>query len=670
MKRKLSRRDFIKLAGAGAAASAVVGYGVYRESSGEPVVERTPFAVEELTANLDGLAPILIVTSRDSQSRFGAYLAEILRAEGVNCFHKADIASLTLELVRVYDVVILAEMSLTNEQIQIFEGYVSQGGKLVAMKPAEGLASVFGVERAAGTLSDAYLRTAAEYPACKGINPSTLQFHGDADLYDIVGAEGIAWLYVDRETLSPNPAITINRFGTGRAVAFAYNLPQSIALMRQGNPKLVDQDIDGIPGVRTVDKFVGWIDLDRIHIPQADEQQRLFVNILAQLSKKPLPRIWYFPEDKKSVLIATGDCHGNPAQFIEEVLTRVDARRGHFTIFYGPQIVSDIGRAERWVRFWLTDHVPVVGDILSKEFVSPTPHMVANWRARGHEFALHPYVDVDLESDWLEYWKEFTGRGYAPVPPTVRTHRILWKGWTETARWQASLGIRMNFDYYHVGPSLQKGNSEWPNGHLTGSGRPMKFIDDQGRVLDIYQQLTHVTDEHLIPMDVPGWGGWPKLTAQQAVEVSKYMLDRSVKNGDYCAICGQFHVDPLQVGGDPAEKSAIFLDGTLDYAQELGVPIISGQEWLAFTDLRHDADFTDLTWDSNSSTLTFNLLPPDQTDSTLTILLPAHYNERFLVSASVDGVATPINSRLDLGGMEYVLIIVNGQEHRFQANYS
>ncbi|HSQ40112.1 MAG TPA: hypothetical protein VLM78_08110, partial [Anaerolineales bacterium] len=501
-------------------------------------------------------------------------------------------------------------------------------------------------------------------------NPSSMQIHGESHLYALAGAQAIAWLYADRETATEDPAITVNVFGEGLAVAFAFDLAKSIALMRQGNPKLIDQDNDGLPGVRTVDKFAGWIDLDRIHIPQADEQQRLFVNILAQLNNGPLPRRWYFPGEEKSVLIATGDSHMNPANFIEDVLTRVEARGGHFSVYYSPQIVSDIGRAERLARFWLTDNVQLISEILGDEFGSPTPLMVESWRARGHEIALHPYVDTELEGGWLEYWKEFTGRGYAPVPHTVRTHRVLWSGWTESARWQASLGIHMNFDYYHVGPSMQKKNGEWPNGHLTGSGRPMKFIDEQGRILDIYQQLTQIADEHLIPMDVPGWGGWPGLTSQQAVEVSKYILDRSVKDGDYCAICGQFHVDPFQVGGEPAEKGGIFLEGTLDYAKELGVPIISGEEWLAFTDLRHDANFADVTWDANASTLTFRLLPPNQTDSTLTVLLPVFHAGKTLTSVSMDGVSSLVDTRLVLGGAEYALVIVSAQEHALQAIYS
>jgi len=196
----------------------------------------------------------------------------------------------------------------------------------------------------------------------------------------------------------------------------------------------------------------------------------------------------------------------------------------------------------------------------------------------------------------------------------------------------------------------------------------MKFIDENGRIIDLYQQLTQIADEHLIPMNVPGWGGWPQLSAQEAVEVSKTLLDRSV-NGDYCAIGGQFHIDPFQLGGNPAEKGRIFLEGTLDYAYQLDVPILSAQEWLDFTDLRHDANFTDLRWDSNASTLSFNLLPPDQPESMLTVLLPLHHADKALSVASVDGVSASLSARIVVGGVEYALLIVSAQVHAIQATY-
>jgi hypothetical protein len=668
MKRKITRRDFLKLAGAGAAVTAVAGYGVFQESNGDPIVERDPYVANEHTSNPDGSVPILILTNKDAANRFGAYLGEILRAEGVNCFHTADSLSLSVDLIQPYDIVLLAETPFNTAQVETLEGYVARGGRLVSMRPAEDVGSIFGWERSGGALSEAYLKVESSHPASAGINPSSLQFHGTADLYNATHAEVIAWLYKDRDTTSNQPAIVLNQFGEGIAVAFAFDLAKSVAYMRQGNPDIANQDLDGLDGARTVDMFVDWIDLERIHIPQADEQQRWLVTILVYLSKRPLPRLWYFPEDKKSVLIATGDSHSNPANFIEDVLQSVDERGGHMTVYYSPQIVNDAGRAARWSRFWLTDNVPLISNLLGEEFGSPTPQTVADWRARGHEITLHPYVETGLD-EWYLYWKEFTGRGYGPVSQTVRTHRVLWTGWMETARVQAMHGMRMNFDYYHVGPSMQKKNGEWTNGHLTGSGRPMKFIDEQGRIIDLYQQLTQVTDEHNIPMDVPEWGGYAGLSAQETVEVSKYLLDRSVKFGDYCAIGGQFHIDPFQLGGDPAEKGRIFLEGTLDYANELGVPILSAQEWLWFTDARHDTDFEDVIWDANASSLTFSLIPPNSPLPTLTVLLPASHADKSISSILVDGVTTSASVRLVLGGVEYVQAILPAKQQTIQAMY-
>ena len=671
MKRKLSRRDFLKLAGAGTAVvvPSALGVGVYRTALGEVPSKHSPFVEIVHTSDLDGSVPILLIVDRESANPFGMYFTEILRAEGVNSFHTTDLSTLQSASLEKYDIAILAETQLTAAQAGMFETYITRGGQLVSMKATDNLETVFGVERGEGALSKGYVKTEPSHPVTAGINPSTLQVHDTANLFTLVGAQPIAWLYSDRDTATENPAIAVNQFGEGSAVLFAFDLAKSTAYMRQGNPELANQDIDGLDGVRTVDMFVDWIDLERIQIPQADEQQRLFVNILAQLSSSPLPRLWYFPEDKKSVLVATGDSHSNPAEFIEDVLSRVEKRGGHFTVYYSPQIVSDVGRAARWSRFWLTDHVPPVSSLLGEEFGSPTPLMVEDWRARGHEITLHPYVETGLD-EWELYWKEFTGRGYRPLSQTVRTHRVLWTGWMETARLQASYGMRMNFDFYHVGPSLQKKNGEWPNGHLIGSGRPMKFIDEQGRIIDLYQQHTHIADEHLIPMDVPGWGGLAGLTGQGAVDVAKYLLDRSVKHGDYCAIGGQFHVDPFQLGGDPAEKGGIFLEGTLDYANELGVPILSAEEWLVFTELRHDSEFIDILWNANASTLTFKLLPPDITESTLTVLIPLDHVNKTLTSLKVDGVTTSLNNRLVLGGAEFVLVILGTREHTIQSVYS
>src|SRR5207237_3795222 len=78
----------------------------------------------------------------------------------------------------------------------------------------------------------------------------------------------------------------------------------------------------GIAPVRSDDQFVGakagdvqpdWINLSKVAIPQADEQQRLLANLILVMNatRKPLPRLWYFPRGKKAVVVMTGDDHAN-----------------------------------------------------------------------------------------------------------------------------------------------------------------------------------------------------------------------------------------------------------------------------------------------------------------------------------------------------------------------
>ncbi len=54
-----------------------------------------------------------------------------------------------------------------------------------------------------------------------------------------------------------------------------------------------------------------WVDRDKIPIPQADEQQRLFARLVQQLVGRnhPMPQLWYFPGTAKTMLILTSDAH-------------------------------------------------------------------------------------------------------------------------------------------------------------------------------------------------------------------------------------------------------------------------------------------------------------------------------------------------------------------------
>src|SRR5215470_17859293 len=68
-----------------------------------------------------GTAPILLVTnSANTADPYGAYLGEILRAEGLNEFDTLDISAVTASDLSGHLVTVLAQTSLTSAQAQLF----------------------------------------------------------------------------------------------------------------------------------------------------------------------------------------------------------------------------------------------------------------------------------------------------------------------------------------------------------------------------------------------------------------------------------------------------------------------------------------------------------------------------------------------------------------------
>ena len=54
-----------------------------------------------------------------------------------------------------------------------------------------------------------------------------------------------------------------------------------------------------------------WLDTNKIAIPQADEQQRLLLNLITLMERDrlPLPRFWYLPRGEKAAVVMSGDDH-------------------------------------------------------------------------------------------------------------------------------------------------------------------------------------------------------------------------------------------------------------------------------------------------------------------------------------------------------------------------
>ncbi len=519
--------------------------------------------------------PILVINS--ASATFGHYYAEILRSEGFNAFAVADISTISASTLASYDVVVLAPTTLSAAQVTLFTDWVNGGGNLIAMRPDPQLASLFGITATGSTLSNAYLLVDTSKSPGNGIVNQTIQFHGTADRYTLNDASSLAALYNTATTATTNPALTLRSVGAngGQAAAFAYDLATSIVYTRQGNPAWAAQERDGFTPIRSDDKFYGnaigdpqpdWVDLGKVAIPQADEQQRLLANLILEMNsdRKPLPRFWYFPRGKKAVVIMTGDDHGN------------NGTAGRFDQF---KVASPAGCS-------VTDWECVRGTSYLYPNTPLTDAQAATYHTDGFEIGLHvntncaDFTPASLETFYTQQINDWTTKyGSVPAPITQRHHCIAWSDWVTGAKVQLTHGIRLDTSYYFWPPGWVLNRP----GFFTGSGMPMRFADLDGTLIDVYHAATQMTDE----------------SGQQYPFTIDALLDRALGvEGYYGAFTINAHTDVAQI----PESDAI-----LASAPPRGVPIVSSRQMLDWLDFRNSSSFGSLTWSGNA--LSFTVVP-------------------------------------------------------------
>jgi hypothetical protein len=510
--------------------------------------------------------PILVIAS--SANPFGRYFAEILRTEGLNYFTATDIQNVTPTVLAEHRVVILGEMSLNSAQVTMLTDWVNGGGRLVAMRPDKQLAGLLGLTDAGATVANKYLLIDTSGDPGAGLVSQTIQFHGAADLYTLNGATALATLYSDATTPTTYPALTLRAVGGGGggggyAVAFTYDLARSVVYTRQGNPAWVGQDRDG-RGFRAQDMFYGaasgdvqpdWIDLNKVAIPQADEQQRLLAKLIQRMDGMPLPRFWYFPRMKKAIVIMTGDDEGSG---------QTPGRWDHY-IAQSPAGCS--------VADWecVRGSSYIIG-------ISGTDAQALYYTNLGFELGVHVntgcagWTPSQLENYYSTQLAAFQAAFPSiPAPASERTHCIAWSDWDTNAHVQATHNIRLDTNYYYWPP-------EWVQnrpGYFTGSGMMMRFADLDGTMVDNYQSATQIPDES-------------GLSLPYAIDA---MLDKALgQEGYYGAIDCNMHTTSAGHSGS---------DAIVASAQARGIPVVSGRQMAEWLDGRNGSKFGDMTWDGN-----------------------------------------------------------------------
>jgi hypothetical protein len=518
--------------------------------------------------------PILVVTSNGDG--FGTYLPEILRAEGLNEFDVADIGSVGPETLAAHGVVVLGRTSLSDAQVAMLSAWVQGGGNLVAMRPDKKLAGLLGLTDAGGTRDEGNLTSVAG-----GVTGASMRFHGSADLYGLAGASPVATLD------SGQPAVTLRDVGGagGQAAAFTYDLARSVVYTRQGNPAWAGTERDGNgEAIRSDDMFFGgaqpdWVDLSRVQVPTADEQQRMLANLVIGMEndRMPLPRFWYLPRGLKAAVVLTGDDHnynrgGTNGQFNRYLADSPagcsvelwQCVRSTSYLFPGVSVSNAQAAAFQAQGFELALHL----------WVSGNPAGQASGDGNCHNFPSTASVANDLAQQLAVFRSIYPS---IAAPASNRNHCIVYSDWSSVPRVELANGIRLDTNYYYWPASWVQDRP----GFFTGSGFPQRFAETDGSLIDVYQATTQLTDE----------------SGQSIGSEAAALLDNAIgPAGYYGVFTANMHTD------EPDSPDA---DVLVAAAKARGVPVVSARQMLTWLDGRNASSFQGLAF--NGGRLTFSV---------------------------------------------------------------
>lgn len=494
----------------------------------------------------------VLVRSQQPENKYGPYTAQMLRSDGISSFALVDMDGQNAGpngTAGAPALIILTRCRLRAKEQDRLLSYVRHGGSLIVFRPSYRLCEALGLTARFTVTKKAYLLPDPDHPATTAFPREPIQCHWATEHWGLGslpgGAEVIAHDYADVRTPTGYPAAIRFALGKGQIALLFYDPPATVARLRFGDPDLASIPTMGFRyDPRPADLFLGHLDLSRGHLPQADLHCNLLSNLAVTMSPTPIPRLWYYPlPQQRSVMpMKSDDDWSTPEQF-DALLAALEQRDGHCSFY----LVRDTK---------LTDNE------------------VKRRRAAGHAFGFHPnprsQADEDpyftMEETLCEDAEGFRRR-YGFAGRTTEIHSGFWKGYMDLVPAFERVGLEMVVAYTSLRAAFGK--------HMTGSCRPMPFIDETGRIYRVYQQSTVLYDDASVE-DI--------LTNGVDSELARAarLLDDAM-NVTYSPIGLQSH--PVSF----ATYSSRYIAGCMDLAKERGVPIISMDEWLEFTQRRDGA---------------------------------------------------------------------------------
>jgi hypothetical protein len=358
-------------------------------------------------------------------------------------------------------------------------------------------------------------------------------------------------------------------------------------------------------------------------------------------SAKPLPRFWYFPGTLKCLVTLTNDGEDSKEAEFEQQFKDVDSKGAKMVLYIKEtDLVS-----KTWVTTWSNKGFEIAG------------HFDDTKQAGNPDWKTMDSVIKDLKVK-LKY-----KYGISNIN-TVVNHWFVWCGkdsngvndFTAQAKLEANNGIGMDINYAHYDNNSNQrkflGTMGTEQGNFTGSGLVMKFADQPGRLVDIYQHLNNVYDQQY--MEHKDYIGF--------YNCFKVLMDRSLKNEVYSYISVKAHNNEYYFSKTP-------LMNMLDYARDNHISVWTPVKLLEFLKAKDEATFTNIKWKNNNQ-LSFKIKSALKHSNELACMIPYLFNGKKINGITMDGIKQTSLVR-SVKGFEYAFLKIKpGSTYNVVVDYS
>ena len=523
-----------------------------------------------------------------------AYITELLHTWGLVCDDTIGPHALPALDPSVVPVAICPTGSDDRDRDAALIDYAHRGGTVICFLPQDILARAAGLDPQGDKEPPQRLRVTA-FPAA-GLSGETLPIVGRIHIYEHAPeATVLGYLSHPGQYEGESVGFVETPVGSGRILAFAFDLPLCVLLLRQGDPDHAEVIPQGDRTVRPSHLASSIGPSESGWVPFADLLARLLVDLVRRYVPAPVPLLSHLPGSAPGILLYSGDEDNADVASTDDQLSWIAEAGGRMNLYIIP-IQTQSSEAD-------------VARYRTHNDVGPHPMLTSRYQE-----------PLSARLTELERQIRMFSEMFGVRSRSLRNHSTAWAGYLEPVEVMERLGVRMDGNF---SSGTYKRDRQHAPYAAFGAAMPVRFCKPEGELLDVFQQHTHLSDD----------------AAFGDADYS-YRLSRSAYATEleriYSDIATRFHT-PYGVcihPGNWVRYSRSQGQDLIRQADQFDLPTWSFDQWLSFWDARSTWTLEDVTWSGSDLTCQ---LHGETSHSDLRVALPVEYEGLCLISVDVDG---------------------------------